>query len=289
MARKRLGGEAERRHLVQRAVGLAAPARRAHVIVDEGVGHRRSPGCRRKPRRIASDGPEHSVAPPRARGAGWAGNAVDREISFPPPPPIVYYSAFTVGNGNHTSPASAPKRCKALRDSRSIRLQSAPPCGASNCGTGIDPRHHSRRRSLGADRSHGGGRRAAGGPGLSDPGDGDRASDRHRAQPVGAAPVVPARDRILAEGDPALGGRAARPARGAWRDRGAGLVDRRPGRRRDGDHGDRGLPAGAIFGQSAAYGALAGAGTAVCGASATLATSIVLPDYQGKEADVAFR
>ena len=43
-----------------------------------------------------------------------------------------------------------------------------------------------------------------------------------------------------------------------------------------------------IFGQSAAYGALAGAGTAVCGASATLATSIVLPDYQGKEADVAF-
>jgi uncharacterized integral membrane protein (TIGR00698 family) len=42
------------------------------------------------------------------------------------------------------------------------------------------------------------------------------------------------------------------------------------------------------FGQQAAYGALAGAGTAVCGASATLATSIVLPDYKGKEADVAF-
>jgi uncharacterized integral membrane protein (TIGR00698 family) len=42
------------------------------------------------------------------------------------------------------------------------------------------------------------------------------------------------------------------------------------------------------LGQSAAYGALAGAGTAVCGASATLATSIVLPDYKGKEADVAF-
>ena len=37
-----------------------------------------------------------------------------------------------------------------------------------------------------------------------------------------------------------------------------------------------------------AYGALAGAGTAVCGASATLATSIVLPDYKGKEMDVAF-
>lgn len=43
-----------------------------------------------------------------------------------------------------------------------------------------------------------------------------------------------------------------------------------------------------LFGQTAAFGALAGAGTAVCGASATLATSIVLPRYHGKEADVAF-
>jgi uncharacterized integral membrane protein (TIGR00698 family) len=42
------------------------------------------------------------------------------------------------------------------------------------------------------------------------------------------------------------------------------------------------------FGQNYAYGALAGAGTAVCGASATLAASIVVPDYKGKEADVAF-
>jgi uncharacterized integral membrane protein (TIGR00698 family) len=42
------------------------------------------------------------------------------------------------------------------------------------------------------------------------------------------------------------------------------------------------------FSQEAGYGALAGAGTAVCGASATLATSIVVPDYKGKEADVAF-
>src|ERR1700704_3550021 len=42
------------------------------------------------------------------------------------------------------------------------------------------------------------------------------------------------------------------------------------------------------FGQKGAYGALAGAATAVCGASATLATAIVLPDYKGKEADVAF-
>ena len=42
------------------------------------------------------------------------------------------------------------------------------------------------------------------------------------------------------------------------------------------------------FNQNSAYGALAGAGTAICGASATLATSIVVPDYKGKEADVAF-
>ena len=42
------------------------------------------------------------------------------------------------------------------------------------------------------------------------------------------------------------------------------------------------------FGQSDHYGALAGAGTAVCGASATLATSTILPAYKGKEADVAF-
>jgi len=43
-----------------------------------------------------------------------------------------------------------------------------------------------------------------------------------------------------------------------------------------------------VFGQNACYGALAGAGTAVCGASATLATSTVLPQYEGKEADIAF-
>jgi uncharacterized integral membrane protein (TIGR00698 family) len=42
------------------------------------------------------------------------------------------------------------------------------------------------------------------------------------------------------------------------------------------------------LGQEGAYGALAGAGTAVCGASATLATSTVIPDYKGKAADVAF-
>lgn len=43
-----------------------------------------------------------------------------------------------------------------------------------------------------------------------------------------------------------------------------------------------------LFGQTSAYGALAGAATAVCGASATLATATVLPHYKGKEADVAF-
>ena len=40
MRGERLGGEIERRHLVQRAIGLAAPARGAHVIVDERVSHR---------------------------------------------------------------------------------------------------------------------------------------------------------------------------------------------------------------------------------------------------------
>ncbi|HEX2337057.1 MAG TPA: putative sulfate exporter family transporter [Hyphomicrobiaceae bacterium] len=49
-----------------------------------------------------------------------------------------------------------------------------------------------------------------------------------------------------------------------------------------------GLLLARIFGLERAYGTLAGAGTAVCGASATLATSIVLPDYKGKDADVAF-
>ena len=36
---ERLGGEIERRHFMERPVSLAAPARGAHVIVDEGVGH----------------------------------------------------------------------------------------------------------------------------------------------------------------------------------------------------------------------------------------------------------
>jgi uncharacterized integral membrane protein (TIGR00698 family) len=36
------------------------------------------------------------------------------------------------------------------------------------------------------------------------------------------------------------------------------------------------------------FGALVGVGTAVCGASATLAASTVVPDYSGKSADIAF-
>jgi uncharacterized integral membrane protein (TIGR00698 family) len=43
-----------------------------------------------------------------------------------------------------------------------------------------------------------------------------------------------------------------------------------------------------LFRLAPAYAALCGVGTAVCGASATLATSIVLPDYKGKDADIAF-
>ena len=42
------------------------------------------------------------------------------------------------------------------------------------------------------------------------------------------------------------------------------------------------------LGQEAGYGALAGAATAVCGASATLATTTVIPQYKNKEADTAF-
>ena len=39
---------------------------------------------------------------------------------------------------------------------------------------------------------------------------------------------------------------------------------------------------------AAGFGALVGVGTAVCGASATLATSTVVPEYKGKKADIAF-
>lgn len=42
------------------------------------------------------------------------------------------------------------------------------------------------------------------------------------------------------------------------------------------------------LGCSDGFGALSGAANAVCGASATVATSTVLPDYKGKEADVVF-
>lgn len=42
------------------------------------------------------------------------------------------------------------------------------------------------------------------------------------------------------------------------------------------------------FGQEAGLGALAGAANAVCGASATLATASVVPDYKTKAADIAF-
>lgn len=43
-----------------------------------------------------------------------------------------------------------------------------------------------------------------------------------------------------------------------------------------------------LLGQSRGYGALAGAACAVCGASAALATSTMLPHYDRKEIDVAF-
>jgi uncharacterized integral membrane protein (TIGR00698 family) len=42
------------------------------------------------------------------------------------------------------------------------------------------------------------------------------------------------------------------------------------------------------YGRGPGFGALVGVGTAVCGASATLACSTVVPDYVGKQPDVAF-
>ena len=42
------------------------------------------------------------------------------------------------------------------------------------------------------------------------------------------------------------------------------------------------------YGRGPGFGALVGVGTAVCGASATLAVSTVVPDYPGKSADIAF-
>lgn len=43
-----------------------------------------------------------------------------------------------------------------------------------------------------------------------------------------------------------------------------------------------------FFGKEAGLGALSGAANAVCGASATLATATVVPDYRNKSADIAF-
>ncbi|HTT47942.1 MAG TPA: putative sulfate exporter family transporter [Pseudolabrys sp.] len=42
------------------------------------------------------------------------------------------------------------------------------------------------------------------------------------------------------------------------------------------------------YGRGPGFGALVGVGTAVCGASATLAVSTVVPDYSGKQPDIAF-
>ncbi len=43
-----------------------------------------------------------------------------------------------------------------------------------------------------------------------------------------------------------------------------------------------------LSGRTAGFGALVAAGTSVCGASATLACSTVVPEYKGKQADIAF-
>ena len=45
---ERLGRQIERGHFVQRAVRLAAAARRAHVVINKGVGHQKSSQSRRR-------------------------------------------------------------------------------------------------------------------------------------------------------------------------------------------------------------------------------------------------
>ena len=133
-------------------------------------------------------------------------------------------------------------------------------------------------------------RRAVGGARHPDPRDGARAADRHRAQSGRDAAGVPARHRVLREDAAALGRRrcsacASRSATSSRSALGTGIlvvvVDGADDRRRA--SGWRARSAG-----RAPYGALAGVGTAVCGASATLATATVLPDYRGKDADVVF-
>jgi uncharacterized integral membrane protein (TIGR00698 family) len=49
-----------------------------------------------------------------------------------------------------------------------------------------------------------------------------------------------------------------------------------------------GLALARLLGREAGMGALAGVATAVCGASAALATATVVPDYRNKAADIAF-
>jgi uncharacterized integral membrane protein (TIGR00698 family) len=49
-----------------------------------------------------------------------------------------------------------------------------------------------------------------------------------------------------------------------------------------------GLLVARMLGREAGFGALSGAACAICGASATLATATVVPDYRNKGADIAF-
>ncbi|NWG23625.1 MAG: putative sulfate exporter family transporter [Pseudorhodoplanes sp.] len=49
-----------------------------------------------------------------------------------------------------------------------------------------------------------------------------------------------------------------------------------------------GIALARLLRQDEAFGAIGGAATAVCGASAALATGAVTPDYKGKEADIVF-
>ena len=123
----------------------------------------------------------------------------------------------------------------------------------------------------------------------ADPGHGAGAGDRHRAQsarqPAAVQPGMAFCVRTLLRWAVALLG-----LRVALSDIAAlGLQHRRADRARD----DRDAVVSGFFfarwsGRQPGFGALVGVATAVCGASATLATSTVVPDYPGKQADIAF-
>ena len=106
--------------------------------------------------------------------------------------------------------------------------------------------------------------------------------------PIAARPAMQPGMAFLRAHGAALGGGAVGPARRACRYRGARagtaalIVVSMVATRR------LGFVFARWYGRGPGFGALVGVGTAVCGASATLAVSTVVPDYPGKQPDIAF-